>query len=153
MFPRPFLILIAIYALTGAATAQERQWTLDAGDQDAYLIFGVADSDDIGISLWCPIRRGTVNIFVPEASGSLPADREVTVTLTAGDKTTGIRGKTDVNEDAGLSSVEARIDAGNPFFDAMLKADRLRVTVGTEESIFPLAEADVAGLLALCRKG
>ena len=152
MTPRPLLVLFAFSALTGAAAAQERQWTLDAGDQDAYLIFGVADSDDVGISLWCPIRQGTVTIFVPEPGGSLPADREVTVTLTAGDKTTGIKGKTEVNEDAGLSSVEARIDAGNPFFDAMLKADRLRVTVGTEESIFPLADADVAGLLALCRK-
>ena len=105
MTPRPLLVLFAFSALTGAAAAQERQWTLDAGDQDAYLIFGVADSDDVGISLWCPIRQGTVTIFVPEPGGSLPADREVTVTLTAGDKTTGIKGKTEVNEDAGLSSV------------------------------------------------
>lgn len=149
---RPFVILIALYTLAGAAVAQERQWSLNASDQDAYLIFGVADSDDVGISLWCPIRQGTVIIFVPEPAESLPADQEVTVTLLAGDKTAEVKGKTEVNEDAGVSSVEANIAADDPFFDAVLKSDRLRVKVGKEESVFPLVEADVAGLLALCRK-
>jgi hypothetical protein len=149
---RPFVVLVTLYTLANAAVAQERQWSLNAGDQDAYLIFGVVDSDDVGISLWCPIRQGTVNIFVPEPAESLPANQEVTVTLVAGDTAADVKGKTEVNEDAGVSSVEAIIEADNPFFDAVLKSDRLRVKVGKEESVFPLVEADVAGLLALCRK-
>ena len=47
-----FAVIVMVLA-TGGPSAQERQWSLDAGDQDAYLIFGVPDSDDVGVSLWC----------------------------------------------------------------------------------------------------
>lgn len=147
----PFLPLVMLL-LAGAAFAQERQWTLDASDQDAYLIFGVPDSDDLGISLWCPIRQGTVNIFLPMIGEKMEAGTEITIILKAGDETAEIRGKTDDNLDAGVSSAEGQIEADHPVFEAMTKTDRFQVSVAKEEIILPLMEADVAGLLELCRK-
>ena len=144
--------LLAMLVFAGAASAQERQWTLDASDQDAYLIFGVPDSDDLGISLWCPIRQGVVNIFLPEIGEKMVAGKEVTITLKAGDETAEIEGKTDDNLDAGVSSAEGQIEADHPVFEAMTKTDRFQVSVAKEEIILPLIEADVAGLLELCRK-
>ncbi len=146
------LIVIAIWGLAVRASAQEREWTLDASDQDAYLVFGVPESDDVGISLWCTIRQGMVNVFVPETGESPSAGQQMKVILKAGGETAEIEGKTEVNDDDGRASVEAKISADNPVFAAMAKADRFHVLVGKEDTVFPLMEADVEGLLALCRK-
>jgi hypothetical protein len=152
MMPRAFWVMGLLLLISGSALAQERQWTLDASDQDAYLVFGVPESDDVGISMWCPIRQGMVNVFVPEATEALPAGKEVGVLISAGETKAEIKGKTEENQDAGITSVEASIAADDPIFAAMMKADRFHVKVGSEDTIFPLVEADVEGLLALCRK-
>jgi len=152
MFHRLLLTVSLIAAATASAAAQERQWTLDASDEDAYLIFGVPESDDVGLSLWCPIQKGEINIFVPEAHATLPAGKEVTLVIKAGDETAEIPARTEVNEEAGATSVEARANADHPVFAAMLQTDRFRVIVADEENVFPLVDADLDGLLALCRK-
>jgi hypothetical protein len=144
------LFALAFFALPAAA--QERQWTLEASDQDAYLIFGVPESDDVGISMWCPIRQGMVNIFIPETDPGLAAGQDATLVLMAAEETSEIKGKTEVNMDAGISSFEASIEADHPIFAAMLRADRFRTRIGAAESAFPLFDADLAGLLDLCRK-
>lgn len=152
---RPLFFPIAMLLFAAAVSAQdsqERQWTLDASDQDAYLIFGVPETDDLGISLWCPIGQGKVNIFVPETGEKMEAGKDVTITLKAGDEMSEVKAKTDINAEAGVSSAEGSIAADDPIFNAMTKTDRFRVSVGTEELIFPLFEADVAGLLKHCRK-
>lgn len=145
-----FLLIFAGFSLNAAA--QERQWSLDASDEDAYLIFGVADSDDVGLSLWCPIRTGTVNIFVPETIAATRAGQEITMILTADGQTAEILGKAQENEDAGVPSVEGHIPADHPILTAMMKADRFHVKVAQDDQVFPLYDADVAGLLDLCRK-
>ena len=55
---RSLALLLALGLASGAAHAQERDWALDASDQEAYLIFGVSDTDDVGVSLWCRTRKG-----------------------------------------------------------------------------------------------
>ncbi len=151
----PFRLLslhLSLCLLAGTALAQERQWTLDASDQDAYLVFGVPESDDLGLSLWCPIRKGMVNVFVPETGERLGSGKTIPITLKAGDETVEIKGKTEENLDAGVASAEGQVAADHPIFEAMTKADRFYVNVGAQEIILPLMEADVQGLLDLCRK-
>lgn len=152
MLYRLLLSVSLIAACAASATAQERQWTLDASDEDAYLIFGVPETDDVGVSLWCPVQRGEVNVFVPNVNLALGANKDVVVTLKAAGVTADIQGKTEANPEAGTTSAEAAADAGLPVFAAMLTTDRFRVIVGGEENIFPLIDADIEGLLALCRK-
>lgn len=128
---------------------------LDASEEDAYLIFGVADSDDVGVSLWCPLRRGIVNLYLPRPVQSLEkaaGQKEAGLTVTAGGETVSFRGKVDVNREADSASIEAEIPVDHPVLAAMAKADRFTVTAGGEEIVFPLFEADLAGLLEFCRK-
>lgn len=140
---------------TGQALAQEREWTLDASEQEAYLIFGVPDSDDVGVSLWCPVNKGVVNLFVPRPTPELAkiGRRSVPLTLRVGDETATFAGKIDLNRQSATSSVEVEVPANDPLFKAMEKADRLSVKVDTQEVVFPLYNADVGTLLELCRKG
>ncbi len=127
---------------------------LDASEEDAYLIFGVTDSDDVGISLWCPVGKGVVNLFLPVPTAQLPRakDEAAPLTITAGKETATFRGKADINREASVSSLEAEIAVDHPLVAALREADRFTVTTGTTEIVFPLYEADLEGLLELCRK-
>ena len=152
MFKSLLLSISLIAGFSTSAAAQERQWTLDAGDEDAYLIFGVPESDDVGISFWCTIQSGEISIFVPEADPTMKPGITVPFTITAGKTTAKLRGKTTANEEAESISLETKIADSNPIFAAMKQVDRFKVKVGSEENIFPLIDADVARLLALCKK-
>ncbi|MCA3555578.1 hypothetical protein [Aestuariivirga sp.] len=150
--------LAAVFGLgliSGQALAQEREWTLDASDQEAYLIFGVAESDDVGVSLWCNTGKDMVNLYIPRPSAELQklSRRKVPVTVTAGGETATFGGKIDINPDSPSSSVEVELAVDGPILKALEKADRFSVKVHGEELVFPLYDADVAGLVALCRKG
>ena len=74
-------------AAAGAAQAQEREWSLDVSEEEAYLIFGVPDTDDVGVSLWCPVGKGVVRLYlpVPTAEISKAEDNAAPLTITAGD--------------------------------------------------------------------
>jgi hypothetical protein len=153
----PFVLALGFMA--GAAHAQERAWTLDASDEDAYLIFGVPESDDVGVSLWCPIGKGVVNLYLPVPTDTLARnaeaakDKAAPLTITAGTETVTFRGKADLNRESAFSSLEAEIEVQHPLIAALTKEDRFTVRSGDTDIVFPLYEADVEGLLALCRKG
>jgi hypothetical protein len=151
---RTLLLLLALGLMAGAAPAQEREWLLDAGDEEAYLIFGVPDSDDVGISFWCVLRKDMVNLYLPRPTEELRTlkGKEVPVKLSAGGEAVTFRGKLQLIPEGLYSSVEVEIAADHPVLAAMSESDRLRLRVGTEDLIFPLYDANLAGLIELCRK-
>lgn len=151
---RPLPLVLALSLLAGAAHAQEREWTLDASEEDAYLIFGVPESDDVGVSLWCPIGKGVVSLFLPIPTEQAPKGKgkAMPVTVTAGAVTEKLRGKVDYNPESAISSIEAEIAADHPLVAAMRTADRFSVKAGEQDIVFPLFGSDLEGLLALCAK-
>ena len=151
---RSLALVFALGLLTGQALAQEREWTLDASDQEAYLIFGVADSDDVGVSLWCPTKKGITNLYVPRPTAELQKldHHRVPMTVTAGSETATFAGKVDLNLGSPSSSVEVEMPVDSPLLKAMEKADRFSVKIDGQDMVFPLYDADVSALLDLCRK-
>lgn len=147
--------LLALGLASGAAHAQERDWALDASDQEAYLIFGVSDTDDVGVSLWCRTRKDVVNLYVPRPTAELErlGRRKAPLTVKAGEETATFAGKIDLNRGFPTSSVEVEMPVDNPLLKALEKADRFSVKIGDQEVVFPLYNADVTTLLGLCRKG
>jgi hypothetical protein len=152
---RSLALLLALGLASGAAHAQERDWALDASDQEAYLIFGVSDTDDVGVSLWCRTRKDMVNLYVPRPTAELEqlSRRKVPLTVKAGEETATFAGKIDLNRGYPSSSVEVEMPVDNPLLKALEKADRFSVKIGDQEVVFPLYNADVTTLLGLCRKG
>jgi hypothetical protein len=152
---RSLALLLALGLASGAAHAQERDWALDASDQEAYLIFGVSDTDDVGVSLWCRTRKDMVNLYVPRPTAELEqlSRRKVPLTVKAGEETATFAGKIDLNRGYPSSSVEVEMPVDNPVLKALEKADRFSVKIGDQEVVFPLYNADVTTLLGLCRKG
>ncbi len=109
MFRRLSMLFALGLLLAGAAHAQERDWMLDASEEDAYLIFGVPESDDVGVSLWCRIGKGAVNLYMPVPTKLMPKNKDgaAPLTITAGTETATLRGKADINREAAVSSIEA----------------------------------------------
>lgn len=151
MIVRVLSVLSLIAVLTASARAQERQWIFETGTDDAYLIFGVPETDDVGISFWCSAHSGEVRIFIPEADPVMKPDRDVSFVVSVGEETFKIDGKTAANEMSDTTSIEAAVSATEPLFAALQKADRFKVVTGAVEHVYPLIEADVAGLIGLCR--
>jgi hypothetical protein len=151
-----FKITAMLAALLGVALspafAQEREWNFDTGDDDAYLVFGVPETDDVGVSFWCTIGTGEIRLFLPEAGDNLAAGKPVKIEVDAAGHQFSFDGKTAPNEEAATTSGEARIDAASPMFQALLTADRFAVRIGKEDSVFPLQGADFESLLRVCAR-
>lgn len=147
-------VLITLGLMASPAVAQEREWTLDASDEDAYLVFGVPETDDIGVSLWCPIRKGTVHLFLPRSTQDLqetPGNKHP-MTVSAGGEHATFAAKADINTQSLISSLEVEMPVEHPLLKALESADRFSITLADEEIVFPFYGADFPSLIELCRK-
>ena len=73
MLARPFIALAASLLGSSLALAQERVWNLDQTDNEVYLVFGVPETDDVGVSFWCTLQSGIVKLYIPEAGPDIKA--------------------------------------------------------------------------------
>lgn len=151
---RFMLVIASLGWLASQASAQERDWLLDVGSEEAYLIFGVPDSDDVGVSFWCPLGKGVVNLYLPRPAAELKSLKtaNVPLKLTAGPEKVTFRGQLDVPPESPMGVAEVEIPATHPVFAAMAAADRLSVQIGKQTLVFPIYGADIGGLIDLCRK-
>jgi hypothetical protein len=143
--------LLASLAMPGAALAQEREWMLDAADEDAFLVFGVPETDDVGVSLWCKIGSGRVKIFFPDGSPDLKPDTIADFTMTVAGKPHALKGTTTANAMTGATSVESEFPLDDAVITELGSADRFSVKIGTHESTYPLVDAGLENLIKLCR--
>ena len=132
------------------ASAQEREWSFDTGEEDAYLVFGVPQTDDVGVSFWCTIGAAEIKIFLPEAVSPPAPSRPAKMDFEVEGKHYPANGETSANEEAGTTSVETHLESGNPFFAALLSADRFSVKVDKEKSTSRWAGADFESLIRVC---
>ena len=152
LFKTTTLLACLAGPLSIPAFAQEREWVLDAAAEDAFLVFGVAQTDDVGVSFWCKIGSGKINLLAPEPGIKLPDSAPETIALTIAGKTYSIKGRTSTGTDPGLGSIEAELALNDPLFDAVKSADRFSLTASGHKSVYPTVGADFDGLLKLCRK-
>lgn len=138
--------------MPGQALAQEREWILDAADQDAFLVFGVPETDDVGVSLWCKLGSARVKLYFPEGSPELKPDTTAFYVLTVADKKFKLEGKTSANDLTGSTSVETELYADDPLWSELDKADRFEVAIGKHQLTYPLVDAGIGNLLKLCKQ-
>lgn len=134
------------------AMAQEREWIFDTADEDAYLVFGVPESEDAGISFGCTLQSGDIRVFIPEAGDDLKPDQKIKLTVTVAGKDFVFDALTSPNEMAATMSAETTIKAGDALFGDLRKSDRFSVKTGAEEITFPLEGSDFESLVRACSK-
>ena len=149
---RPLLTLAFLFAMMPQpALAQEREWTLDAATEDAFLVFGVPQTEDVGFSLWCKIGSGKITMMTPEPGLKLKDGVAAPMAVSVLGKTYGLQGRTSIGSEPGATSVETELLPTDPLFEALEKADRFSLEAVGHKSVFPLLDADVAGLIKLCQ--
>jgi hypothetical protein len=129
-----------------SANAQEREWLLDAADQDVFMVFGVPNTNDVGVSFWCRIRKPGLTLFLP-----LPPNvkkRKVKLKLNVGDKTFALDAVKPV-EDV-TNTVETKIKDRDDLMSRLKAVDRFTITIAQHKTVYPLTNADIDGFLKLC---
>jgi hypothetical protein len=152
MLARLLIVLAAFVLGPGVAVAQERVWTLDQTDAEVYLVFGVPETDDVGVSFWCTLQSGIVRLYMPEAGPDFKPGASVDFELNVSAKIYPLKGKTAVNEESAGTSLEAELKATDPVFSAMQAANHFAVKAGSSNHVFPLGEADFPSFLDVCGK-
>lgn len=150
IYMRAIVFSIALALNCTLALAQERQWSLDASEREAYLVFGVPDTDDVGLSFWCEIGNGKISIFEPLDHKLLKKDKKIRIDLVLGDEKFNIVAKASASPESRSASLEALVAVDGTVMQAMAKAQIISVTALGRKSSYPMFEADVAGLLRLC---
>ncbi len=150
MLARPFIALAASLLGSSLALAQERVWNLDQTDNEVYLVFGVPETDDVGVSFWCTLQSGIVKLYIPEAGPDIKAGTGVNVELKVAAKVYPLKGTAAVNEESSGTSLEAELKTTDPVLSALREANYFAVTAGSSYHVFPLGEADFATFLDVC---
>lgn len=147
----PILCVVVIMSAT-AALAQEREWSWGTSETEAYLVFGVPESEDVGISFWCTQGGGEVRVFVADANSKLAQEIDTAIEFTTGDKNFKVAARTMANELDATTSAEGALPATDPMFPALQTSDRFTVSVAGESQTFPSAGQDFANLIEACKK-
>jgi hypothetical protein len=144
-----FILLVLIFQST-VGQAQERQWRLDASEKDAFLVFGVPDTDDAGLSFWCKIGSGTVNIFMPFDRKLIQKNQIAQVDLEVGDQKFKIKMKASPDPNSKSGSLEGPVSVSGTVMQAVTTENVFSLTAFGRRESYPLIDADVTGLLNVC---
>jgi hypothetical protein len=142
---------VALLISASSALAQERQWTLDASEKEAFLVFGVEQTDDVGFSFWCEIGKPKMSIFAPVPHATLKTDQRIHIDLKIDNQTFNIIAKASKNPNNGEASIEAPVAVDGTIMNAVRKAQLISVTALGHTANYPLIDADVEGLLRVCK--
>jgi hypothetical protein len=138
---------IFLAMMISTASAQEREWLLDAAEEDVYLLFGVPNTTDVGISIWCKINTGKISVFAPLPK-TTPTPASATLTIGAANYELAMT-QADANKQ---NSIEAQLAPQDKILADLQTAESFSLTLGKHTSIYPLADADFAGLIRLCKE-
>ena len=151
MFLRLFTSALVFVSLGNPLFAQERQWSLDSADNQAFLVFGVPDTEDVGLSIWCEIGKGQMAAFLPETRIPLRVGETVPMTITVDGVQEVLKGVASREASTGQMTVEGKFSLKDILISRLKEGQTLAVSVKGHVNTFPFVDADFAGLLSTCK--
>lgn len=162
-------LALALLLAAGPAGAQEdaSRWFGAVDKAEAFLTYGIPDSDEVQLSLSCTRKTGQIRAFFPVEhrlavslrGGTVwvdevgrPAPWPVSVTVASGDQSTTVRGQADADELGGGSSVTVELSERAPVMQAFAKTGQLRLIALGETVAHPAApRRDASRFVRACR--
>ena len=145
-FSAVFLALI----LAPQAHAQERQWGLDTVNNQAFLVFGVPESDDVGLSFWCDIGKSKVSAFLPETVAPLRRGERTNIAMDVDGHAEKLSATVSHDDGSGKLTVETTFGLKGSMMKALRAGQSLAITVKGHVNSFPIADANFDGLVDAC---
>lgn len=144
------IFLAGINLAQNPALSQERQWTLDATAQEAFLVFGVPETDDVGLSFWCKIGTKKMSAYLPANVAKLRVGEKTTMHITANGKTFNLPATAALDGAKGKFTVEGQFLKTDKLFASLQAADDVAIAIKNFKASYPLTDADFDGLLSAC---
>ncbi|MDE2383221.1 MAG: hypothetical protein KGO53_01270 [Alphaproteobacteria bacterium] len=144
-----FLAGLAL-VLAGPALAQERQWTLDATDHQAFLVFGVPDTDDVGLSFWCDVGGSTLSAYMPDSFAKLKSGERTKMVLSVDGAKFTLTATAAKDQTANRMTVEGKFKVSDALTKALQNGETVGVAIKGHSATYPLTDADFEGLLNAC---
>ena len=141
---------LALLATSHLAWAQERQWSLNASEKEAFLVFGVPDTDDVGLSFWCEIGTNKTSFFVNGAPLQLKQNQSTNIKVTIDNQVFVIKAKAAIDSRGQRPSLEGQFKNDDPMLKAAQNGSILKVAVLGQTNTYPLIDADFVGLQRNC---
>jgi hypothetical protein len=138
------LMLALLYPVK--ATAQEREWQLDAQGEDAFLVFGVPNTTDMGISFWCKIGEKTMSLYAPLPHNLKSIGAKVALKIDSA--TFPLEPK--FNTEKGATTVEALLKPQDEIFEALNETARIALLIANHKAVFPTEGANFRAFNSLC---
>jgi hypothetical protein len=149
-----YRLLIACFLLLWEfcpAVAQEREWNVDATQDDAYLIFGTPGTDDVGTSFLCKVGQRRVTLFVADALPSRFAfNPSMPMVLSANEEDISLRARLSKDAVNGRISAEADMVLDGRTLSELSKADHFSVSIRGHRTSFPFDPEKVAEFRKAC---
>ena len=151
MLARTLLAFAVSFVLPQTGFAQERVWSFNAPDNEAFLIFGVPDTDDVGLSLWCVVGTGEMAMFLPEPRIALRAGEKVPMMVDVDGERHVLKGVASKDAASGLLTVEAKFHLSDKITAQLSSAQTLTVSVKGRNDTFPFSESTFPALISACK--
>lgn len=151
MFSRTLTAALLLTCFNGVALAQERVWSLDTPANQAYLIFGVPDTEDVGLSLWCEVGKGQMALYIPEPRIALRVGETVAMMITLDGAQKSLPSVAAKDAASGQMTVEGKFNLKDILVTRLQTAQSITVTVKGHANTFPFGDANFADLLSVCK--
>lgn len=144
---------LCVFALSATvqAQAQERQWSLDTVNNQVFLVFGVPESDDVGLSFWCDIGKTKVQAFLPEGVAAIRRGQQIKINVKIDAYSEKILALVAGDDGSQKLTVETTFGLQGSLMKALRAGQSLGINVNGHESHFPLADADFDGFVGACK--
>lgn len=142
--------LIGALVLSFPAHAQERQWSLDTVNNQVFLVFGVPESDDVGLSFWCDIGKSKVQAFLPETVAAIKNGERITIGVDIDGHSEKIMAKVARDDGSGKLTVATTFGLEGSLMKALRAGQFLAINVKGHVTSLPIADADFDGLVDAC---
>ncbi|MDE2445204.1 MAG: hypothetical protein KGO94_03425 [Alphaproteobacteria bacterium] len=147
---RFFIALLTLILTPVVTQAQERTWSLNASDKEAFLVFGVPDTEDVGISFWCEIGTNKTALFINNVIGRIKANQTTTITVGVDSRVFKLKAKAAVDHPGQRPSLEGVMPNNAAMLKSLQLASSMKLTVLGRTDTYPLIDADFIGLARDC---
>jgi hypothetical protein len=144
------LPIFAFLAISAPAHSQEREWKLDITDQDAFLVFGTPETDDVGLGFWCKLASNKIKLYVPNTGLKLKKGATTKIRFEMAGKHYDLRGSSAADETF-TKAIEVQFNVDDKLLKRLLDTDYISIRIGKKELNVPVMDADIEGLLKICR--
>ena len=149
---KAFLCVAFLYlvALNSSAFAQERQWSLDSNDQNIFLVFGVPDTDDVGLSFLCKAGHRELVVLFQINAPTLRSGMRNRLRVKASGQEFTIAAKVTPNQTPDSYAIEGQINLDDNIWKALTTSEDVAFTINNQTAIYPLTDANFVGLKSFC---